>query len=546
MPKFLPRVVFFYHDKQKQILFELVRSGEQLDIRHPDGKLLGTVYVGSDDLSEDGQKRVSYEYEVHGATEVTRGQIEPTTEEGKLGFQIYDKSRNSVGQLTLDDKKVWHLHLEDSTLLPSIIPISALLLRGEAQVAHRQWVWTRNLSIGGLTVLAVAGAYFLYGKSPSQAQNGNGNQTVIPNTNPVISFHPQQSVIVPAGFPAYVPDVNSKYPTVQLQSDPISFFGRGGLFGGVHQGTDHTMPPIVPLNVWDDQGSVDLDQLVAGTRVTQRGAYNTARLAAELSGLKTVNHITIDGVDEPGLKQVILTFPSDQISEAVRKAHQINSSEPITVTFEFNFDQVGTPNETLSAHNPSYYVTNAGTLVDATNSQIHDFIQKFPFDKKNFIIELNNYLKNRLINATLLCPFCEKQFPRPLPIVTPCDNDSCKEQFAENGVGIIPGRRVINDRQTTDLLISLTQLTSAEAVNNGFSQQTDNMFTPFPKRFLKPDGTRDYQALHSVISKIPSVAEFKGTEVEYEKALRKADRNAPYLMNWILGSSRQHLVPVDL
>ena len=289
----------------------------------------------------------------------------------------------------------------------------------------------------------------------------------------------------------------------------------------------------------------DTDQSGINSDGDDRGDYTLKRFLAEVQGVLSLPHSSVSMEDS--VEQVTFDFPLNQVNPTLLADHDLSSNGVIQLELDLHFAEDGV------LFDSGFHIKHAGQIEEALTTGFdyfrNDFFSRALFKRENFILEATNFLKTRILNPTQICPFCNHSFSRPRTSVSACATQSCQDEFARRGLGVDAGHWVVKHNERTDVLLSLTRMAvdSASAILSNASQSSqdpasvtraNNLMTPFPDARFTEDGVRKYGKLKLVLDKIPSVRDFAGNKDEYNKALRKAHPDAPWLLQWIISSSK--------
>lgn len=193
---------------------------------------------------------------------------------------------------------------------------------------------------------------------------------------------------------------------------------------------------------------------------------------------------------------------------------------------------------------PTLCIKGAKGLEQFIKISVREFVmtQNRGLTVEQFFDRIWEYLQNRILTCQDYCPLCNSRHENPSVKLVPCSKAFCQWCFSEMGVGAGFEYEMKNFPSVVDLLISTTYLAAV-------STRRNLVFSPFPERFLLPDGKgRDYNRVTRIISAFPPLQQMNSILATGTKALAKRlgeiDPDAYYLLRWILFSNRSHIKPI--
>ncbi|KAJ5070462.1 poly adp-ribose polymerase family member parp [Anaeramoeba ignava] len=160
----------------------------------------------------------------------------------------------------------------------------------------------------------------------------------------------------------------------------------------------------------------------------------------------------------------------------------------------------------------------------------------------NLIIDLFDYMNQRVKNCTNYCIICGKKLGSEGLKPVCCEDPACIFRHQQMGLGANVSSEIEQQPDLVDLLITM-------AVTACYSSRNDLIFDPFPTDFLDPTTkAKKFDELKKVLDSFPSVDEmskFGRDERKLRGYLESLHPESYRLLRWLITTNRAHLIKLE-
>eukprot|EP01156_Anaeramoeba_ignava_P022852 Anaeramoba_ignava/c21107_g2_i2.p1 GENE.c21107_g2_i2~~c21107_g2_i2.p1 ORF type:complete len:707 (+),score=216.28 c21107_g2_i2:54-2174(+) len=160
----------------------------------------------------------------------------------------------------------------------------------------------------------------------------------------------------------------------------------------------------------------------------------------------------------------------------------------------------------------------------------------------NLIIDLFDYMNQRVKNCTNYCIVCGKKLGSEGLKPVCCEDPACIFRHQQMGLGANVSSEIEQQPDLVDLLITM-------AVTACYSSRNDLIFDPFPTDFLDPTTkAKKFDELKKVLDSFPSVdemAKFGRDERKLRGYLESLHPESYRLLRWLITTNRAHLIKLE-